>query len=172
MKRLPLRWRWLLCSFAAAAAVLLFYFGGAALLSCLGIQWRPRIRTAAFFLLILAGNSGVMALITVLYRAGKRFRWWHIVVKGIPTLALCAFLVFANYMAFLAAVFSYEPEHVMEKNGQKSVACVRSFLSVYVDYYQYQSPFTMSKELLTCEYYGDGGYDPFDGDHDEYQPAE
>lgn len=76
------------------------------------------------------------------------------------TISIVIFLVFG----FLGFVFSYEPEHIVEKNGKKMVACVNSFLQVNVYYYDYINPFVRGRQLKISEDYGNGGYDPFKSD--------
>lgn len=41
----------------------------------------------------------------------------------------------------LGLAFSHEPEHVVQRGGQKMVAVVNSFLVVYVDYHAYRNAF-------------------------------
>lgn len=166
-----IQWLWLLGSLLVGAAVLAIYFCGGWLLACLGSAWRPWVRSAAFCLVVLAANSAVIALAVLICTAGNRFRWWVLLVKTVAAIALAMMLVAGDYLALLGFAFSYQPEHVMVRDGQKVVACVRSFLQVYVDYYDWHSPLTMSKETVYTEYYGRGGYDPFDGEHDDYQPV-
>ena len=72
-------------------------------------------------------------------------------------------LLFVGVVMFSAfvMVFSYTPEHVVVRNDIKMVARVRSFLDVCVDYYQYENTLFAGKKL-GYEYYGSGGYDPFE----------
>lgn len=74
-----------------------------------------------------------------------------------------------TYISILIFAFSYNPEHVIEKDGQKMVASVSSFLDVNVSYYEYINPFVRGTKLKIYECYGDGGYDPFEG-KEEYIP--
>lgn len=74
-------------------------------------------------------------------------------------ISIIAFVVLVWSSTFFM-IFSYTPEHVVMRNEIKMVARVRSFLEVYVDYYQYKNVLFMGKEL-GYEYYGNGGYDPF-----------
>ena len=58
--------------------------------------------------------------------------------------------------------------HIVEKDGIKCVAYVRSFLQVYVDYYEYKNPLIIGNEVLFTDYFGKGGFDPFvDGYEDD-----
>ena len=62
----------------------------------------------------------------------------------------------------LGLAFSHEPEHVVLRDGQKMLAVVNSFLDVTVEYHAYENAFLMGKQTLINEYYGSGGYDPFE----------
>lgn len=53
-------------------------------------------------------------------------------------------------------------EHVVERDGIKMVAVVNAFLDVNVQYYAYKNFFVMEKDILISEWYGSGGYDPFE----------
>lgn len=78
----------------------------------------------------------------------------------IPILSLLLFIYICFLNQFLM-VFSYCPEHIVLYNGTKMVASVDSFLDVDVNYYQYKNALFYGKQLV-YEYYGSGGYDPFD----------
>ena len=74
------------------------------------------------------------------------------------TVIICA----ASAITLIRWIFSYQPEHVVEKDGQKMVAYVNSFLHVEVNYYDYKNPFVCGNVLRIQENYGKGGYDPFE----------
>lgn len=59
--------------------------------------------------------------------------------------------------------FAHTPEHVVEKNGIKTVARVNSFLDKNVDYYVYKNSLFYGKSL-GHEWYGSGGSDPLDAE--------
>lgn len=65
---------------------------------------------------------------------------------------------------FLLFVFvsSYSPEHVVELEGEKYVAVVKSFIGVDVYYYDYYGPFFMGTKLRVHGDFGEGGFDPLD----------
>lgn len=75
----------------------------------------------------------------------------------ITMIILCIF-------GFLGFTFTYEPEHVIEKDGKLMVAYVDSFLDVNVNYYDYKNQFLRGSQLRIYESYGSGGYDPFERD--------
>lgn len=85
----------------------------------------------------------------------------NIIVKIIVLIVLVMFVI-SSPVIYIGLVFAYTPEHVVKKNGKKYVACVRSFLDVDVDYYDYINFFLVGKKIRISEYYGNGGYDPFD----------
>ena len=60
--------------------------------------------------------------------------------------------------------FMYNPEHIIEKENKKMVACVNSFLQVRVAYYDYVNCFVRGNQVRISEDYGSGGYDPFEID--------
>lgn len=72
---------------------------------------------------------------------------------------LIAFSILAGFFIF---AFSYEPEHVVEKDGKRMVAYVNSFLQVNVYYFDYVNPFIRGSQIRISEDYGNGGYDPFE----------
>ena len=68
-------------------------------------------------------------------------------------------------LGFFTVAILDRPEHVIYKNNKKYVAVVSSFLQVNVYYYDYINPILRGNEVKFHEYFGKGGYDPFDGDH-------
>lgn len=76
-----------------------------------------------------------------------------------------AFVICISYIfgyAFFG--FTYKPEHVVERDGKKMVAYVSNFLDVEVNYYEYINKFVRGNNVKINEYYGSGGYDPFEID--------
>lgn len=74
-----------------------------------------------------------------------------------------SFLIAVSILAaFFIYAFSYEPEHVVEKDGKRMVAYVNSFLQVNVYYFDYVNPFIRGSQIRISEDYGNGGYDPFE----------
>ena len=68
--------------------------------------------------------------------------------------------IFAALIGLFDMVFR-NPEHIVVMNNTKMVASVHAFLDVSVRYYQYKNALFYGKEL-GYEYYGSGGYDPFE----------
>ena len=79
---------------------------------------------------------------------------------AIRFVSILLFFFVALIDIFIIGFFS-NPEHIVTINNTKMVASVSSFLDVYVDYYQYKNILFYGKEL-GHEYYGSGGYDPFE----------
>lgn len=83
------------------------------------------------------------------------------VIAGLSSAVLvigCALLIPGS---IFVSAFAYAPEHEVTKNGKKMIACVNSFLDVYVYYYEDKGPLFRGNEKLGEELYGSGGYDPF-----------
>ena len=89
------------------------------------------------------------------------------IVLTIISIAIVVVAIIGWKIILLAVVFSYKPEHVVEKDGKKYVAYVNSFLNVDVYYYDYKNFFLMGNKIKLKEYYGKGGYDPFDDMHSD-----
>lgn len=83
----------------------------------------------------------------------------QIIVWGLRSVSVMLF-VFATVIGLFIIVF-HSPEHIVTINNIKMVASVNSFLDVSVYYYQYKNALFYGKEL-GYEYYGSGGYDPFE----------
>lgn len=60
------------------------------------------------------------------------------------------------------SIFTIQLEHIVEKNGEKMVAYVNSFLQVDVNYYDYKNAVVRGKQIRINEDYANGGYDPFE----------
>lgn len=73
-------------------------------------------------------------------------------------------IILGQLIAFIY-ISVFVPEHIVIKDGQKMVAYVYSFLDVRVEYYEYKNIFIRGNNVIYEEYYGSGGYDPFDSEH-------
>lgn len=139
------------------------------LLSLWGYAWRPWLTTVGFLvilpLLIAAVLTGASILITK-SSENKEAGWCSKTMHWVgSTLVLCVGAALSWGMlqfGLLGFVFSHTPEHVVLRDGQKMLAVVNSFLDVTVEYHAYENAFLMGKQTLICEYYGSGGYDPFE----------
>lgn len=120
----------------------------------------------------LVGILIVIALIAGMIQTIKKTqnKIIKIIIKIISIIiVICTIL--SSYIIMLFLVFSYSPEHVIEKNGKKYVAYVKSFTHVNVYYYDYINFFLVGNKVKIEEYYGRGGYDPFDGEYDYKEPT-
>lgn len=91
------------------------------------------------------------------------------IIQVIVTICTVVGLI-ATPIILLYSVFLYTPEHILEKDNNKYVAKVHSFKHVNVYYYDYINFFLVGNTVRIHENYGSGGYDPFDGRHDNYTP--
>ena len=83
------------------------------------------------------------------------------ILKGtIIITSIIGSIIFFLYSLLILA-FMYNPEHIIEKENKKMVACVNSFLQVRVAYYDC---FVRGNQVRISEDYGSGGYDPFEID--------
>lgn len=76
----------------------------------------------------------------------------------VTIIAICTYL----FVSVIGSIFLIEPEHIIEKDNKKMVACVNSFLQVRVSYYDYVNLFVRGNKVRLYEDYGEGGYDPFE----------
>ena len=163
--------RWILLAICGGGAMVLGTLGvlSSALLSLWGYAWRPWLTTVGFLvippLLIAAVLTGASILIT---KSGenKEAGYGHETLHWVgSTLVLCVGAALSWGMlqfGLLGLAFSHEPEHVVLRDGQKMLAVVNSFLDVTVEYHAYENAFLMGKQTLINEYYGSGGYEPFE----------
>ena len=163
--------RWILLAICGGGGMGLGTLGvlSSALLSLWGYAWRPWLTTVGFLvippLLIAAVLTGASILIT---KSGenKEAGWCSKTMHWVgSTLVLCVGAALSWGMlqfGLLGFVFSHTPEHVVLRDGQKMLAVVNSFLDVTVEYHAYENAFLMGKQTLINEYYGSGGYDPFE----------
>lgn len=90
----------------------------------------------------------------------KKSFWVSGLLDGIRLISVL--LSFAlMFAALIISMIAYRPEHEVQENGVRMVARVNAFLDVYVDYYEYHG-FLFYGQKLGSEYYGSGGYDPFE----------
>lgn len=84
--------------------------------------------------------------------------------KGIALTFVWLAAFFLSAIVFVFAGFSLNPEHEREFDGVPAVAEVDSFLDVYVYYYDAHGPLFKGRNAIGSEWYGSGGYDPFEHD--------
>lgn len=90
--------------------------------------------------------------------------FWKIKIKWLKILLTCTFIfllgVITPFTLFFT-VFTFTPEHKVEKEGETYIAYVYSFLSTRVEYYKYAGVLLRGYELEFSEQY-DGAIDPFE----------
>lgn len=86
------------------------------------------------------------------------------VIYGVFCVVLALGAVVAVPFLLFVGAFSYTPEHVVERDGIKMVACVQSWLDTYVTYYPYQNILFRGAASCGYAYYGNGCFDPFETD--------
>ena len=88
--------------------------------------------------------------------------------RNVTATVLTSFITVGSMVFYL---FGYillygftDTEHIIEKNGEKMVAYVDSFLQVEVKYYDHINSFLRGNKIRIYEDYGSGGFDPFEKD--------
>lgn len=82
-------------------------------------------------------------------------------ISIIVSILLILFILFGS---ILGIIFYVYPEHVVTKNGIKTVAQVQATVDVEVYYYPYKNLIAMDSTYIVHESYGSGSYDPFKRD--------
>ena len=141
------------------------FAGAHAILSLFHLKFIEWVYYAVIGIIIIGILLGIFQLLL-------KIRKNYVKYVAICVEAIC--LIPLTYICILIFAFTYKPMHIVEKDGIKCVAYVRSFLQVYVDYYEYKNPLIIGNEVLFTDYFGKGGFDPFvDGyDNDGYPLTE
>lgn len=84
-----------------------------------------------------------------------------LIKSGIENVAVFISIIILFTFGSVVFTFTYQPEHIIEKDGKQMVAYVDSFLDVNIYYYDYINPVVRGSQLKIYENYGSGGYDPF-----------
>lgn len=161
--------RWLALAVLIGGGASLCVLGLAlnALLAAFGLAFRPWTTSATCVVLSLLAFAvlaiGFSMLVTRLGVSLPDAKW-NVANKvfcaaGLMGCVAAAYFLFQ--MSLLLFAFSYQPEHIVERDGQKQVAVVDSFLHVNVYYHEYKNFLWMGQDVVDAEYYGRGGYDPF-----------
>lgn len=127
-----------------------------------GVMFRQKVYLTVE---IIAFIGLVIGYVQIIVKNESRTGTGTLILIGILILTVC--IIFWK-MILLFLSLSHKPEHVIEKDNHKYVAYVNSFLDVEVEYYDYINALLEGNTLKIKEYYGKGGYDPFDGNHDNY----
>lgn len=134
-------------------------------LDLLNIQYRQWV----YYFMILLSITGLFA--STIQIALKKNKIVKIII-GICIILTIIILTSFWKLFILVFAFTYTPEHIIEKDGKKYVANVVAFLHVDVYYYDYINFFLKSSKIKIHEYYGKGGYDPFEGEFSQRIPIE
>lgn len=125
-----------------------------------GVMFRQWVYLAIILIAIIGSIIGIIQIIR------KRNKYIKILLI-VFLVSIFIFIIAFWPIILLGVAFSYEPEHVIEKDNKKYVAYVESFLKVNVYYYDYINFFLVGNKVKIHEFYGNGGYDPFDGEHSD-----
>lgn len=152
-----------------ALGLCLFGWAVNAVLGLFELTFRPWVYTAGLIVLPMFFAAALCLAISMLKSlAGRKSP------EGQPKAALkkagcwagivlCVCLIVLPARLWLVGVvFSYCPEHKVEKDGKPMLAVVNSFLRVRVTYYNYKNFLVMGTGPGILEDFGKGGYDPFE----------
>ena len=106
--------------------------------------------------------SILIQIINILYNIAKK-RTLKLPIRIIVGVVIVVSIIFLFLYGLMVFAVTYEPEHIIERDGKRMVAYVDSFFDVNVYIYDYINPFVRGKQLRIYENYGSGGYDPFNG---------
>ncbi len=112
----------------------------------------------------------MLSVLILIFWIGSMFFKWNRIKKFRGSMILKnIFLIIFAFGGFGAMViglfinvFTYEPEHIVERNGIRMVASVNSFLQETVYYYEYKNFLFHGKGYIGYEDYGNGGGDPIE----------
>jgi|GEM_PF-1753727 len=145
-------------------------WGLARILKYCGLMFRAWVGIAFFVIMALLGLAligGIVYTLAKVYslpQEEKRKKTKQkVLAAGGIAVALSGAAVLGISVLFGSA-FAYDPEHVIEKYDQKMVAYVDSFLKVHVEYHEYKNFIVCGYTVIGTEFYGNGGYDPFERD--------
>lgn len=138
-------------AFFGIIVILGFIFGF--IIDKLNLQFRPWVITVFVFSICGFIVSLIICIINILKKSPK-------IISQVLYTLICLALIPIMLISLFITALSHRPEHIVGDN----VAVVRSFLDVFVDYYEYKNWFIMSKDESYSEWYGSGGYDPFERD--------
>lgn len=131
------------------------YLGICIILSMLLYICDMRFRLWVYVVLVVI--FGLLLLVGLIRQFIKKKLIGLIFLIGMTVLAF----VCGPFLLFVLA-FSYNPEHVVELEGDTYVATVKSFIDVDVYYYDYYGPLLMGTKVRAHGYFGEGGFDPFE----------
>lgn len=118
-------------------------------------------RWVVFIFLVLATIGGVVGIIQLLLKIRK---------KPLKITLLCIFSVLTAAVSFISVpmtIFAFaSEEHIIERDEGRYLARVVGWLDTYVYYYDYVNFLVQGRHIKIEEWYGNGGFDPFEDDHE------
>ena len=136
--------------------VILVYF----LLKIFNITFRQWVYYFVFSITVI---GIIIGSVQIAKRRGKKTKALFIFLG----IVIAIIIVMFWKIILLVFAFSYKPEHIVTKDNKKYVAYVIAFKQVEVEYYDYINFFLVGNRLKLREEFGRGGYDPFDGEHND-----
>ncbi|WP_349948674.1 hypothetical protein ABFV83_09745 [Lacrimispora sp. BS-2] len=128
-----------LCTLGSGIGLAVVGWGLVCILQHYGLMLRAWVGITFFVIIALLGfalSGGIIYTLTKVYSRPKEGILRKIVsATGIVIILLGtgAFVI----LALFGAAFGYNPEHVVEKYGQKMVSYDRSYLDTNIEYYEY-----------------------------------
>lgn len=127
------------------------------LLYLFGLSFR---RWVDFIFLVSASLGGVVGIIQLLLKIRN---------KPLKITLLCIYSVLAVAVSVYSApiaIFAFaSEEHVVERDEGRYLARVVGWLDTDVYYYDHVNFLVQGRYLKIREWYGNGGFDPFEGDY-------
>jgi hypothetical protein len=150
---------------------LLFYPVGNNILNNYNMVFRPWVNTLMIILFGLFLMTILILFIIILIKLLKKPIKSNNLkilkkVSCVIGIILCILMLWIPfYIMLIGGAFSFREEHTVLRDDIKMLAIVDSFLQVSVYYYPYKNFMVMGNALMIYEDYGNGGYDPLDGEH-------
>jgi hypothetical protein len=138
------------------------------IMQAFGLMFRAWVGIVFFALMALLGFvliGGIVYTLVKLYSLPQKDRKKETIQKVLAAGSIfitLAVSVVVSVMALFGFLFVQRPEHEIEKHGREMIAYVNSFLDVKVTYHAYINFIVCGYHEIGWEWYGDGGYDPFE----------
>lgn len=145
--------------------IIIIFIASLPVLNLLNIQYRQWVY---YFMILLSITGLFVSSIQIALKNNKIVK----IIIGICIILTIIILISFWKLFFLVFAFTYTPEHIIEKDGKKYVIDVEAFLHVDAYYYDYINFFLKGSKIKIHEYYGKGGYDPFEGESGNRVPIE
>lgn len=137
----------LLDTFIYILLLVILYF----ILSFFNLMFREWVYIISAIIIIFGFIIGIIQLLLKIKKKS---------VKYILISIFIILLLLSAPIILLFGAFSYNPEHIVEREGGKYIAYVNGFLKTYVYYYDYKNLIVVGNQKKIEEYYGSGGFDP------------